>query len=435
MTKKRSETAFEIPLNLTVEEVHEDLFEHFDPLRRAEHRKYPKPSHLKGDYEPLDFDYIYGLADEVMEPIIDHYFRAEILGAEKVPVDGPVILATNHSGNALPFDAMVLDALLWRHQGFKKENKFRSVYAPSLSMKWWMRPYGIPDWWRRCGGVDMKFDNYEYLLEHGHKVIYYPEGVPGIGKGFLRRYQLQHFYSSFVVLAARHHVPVYPVYAVNAEWVNPTSITFKWLDKLCYKLLGIPFMPFPIIFLAFVFPFLFYLAFPCNMKFVVGDPIDVEKLVNHRTDDSQNPDKDTLGEVAETIRQKMQAGLNKAVDEYGQKPYKFKDLWHHFRTMDSKLWEVIPTGWPFKFIKQYRDLERKPAKNKLHAFIRDLDIWAYFLPFGWFLIALIQRLRKPPYGYRGLSKQERKEREGAYLWLLKDNPLPKDSATGHPVED
>jgi 1-acyl-sn-glycerol-3-phosphate acyltransferase len=431
MTKSRSKIAFDIPLDLSDEEVLEDLFEPFDPVRMAEEREYPKADHLEGEYDPIDYDYINGLASEVMEPIIDHYFRAEVIGAEKIPEKGPLIMATNHSGNALPFDAMVLDGLMWRHQGFRKETKFRSVYSPSLSMRWWMRPYGIPDWWRKCGGVDMKFDNYDYLLKHGHKVIYYPEGIPGIGKGFLRRYQLQHFYSSFVVLAARHDVPVYPVYAVNAEWVNPTSVTFKWLDKLSFKTLGIPFMPVPIIFLAFLFPFLFYLAFPCNMKFVVGDPVDVRKMIAELGDDPVNPQKSTLAKVSETIRERMQGGLDYSVETYGKKPYDFKGWWRELKSMDSKVWEVLPTGWPFKFIKQYRDLERPPAKNKLHAFLRDLDIWAYFLPLGWFIIGFIQRLRKPPYGYRGLNAKERKEREGAYLWLLKDHPMPKDCVTGN----
>ncbi|MGM0586970.1 MAG: 1-acyl-sn-glycerol-3-phosphate acyltransferase [Bacteroidota bacterium] len=426
MSKKRPKILFDIPLDLSDEEVMEELFEPFDPLRRADSREFPEAGHLQGAYDPIDWDYVYSLAHDVMEPIIDNYFRAEIIGADKVPEQGPVILATNHSGNALPFDAMVLDGLMWRDQGFKKATKFRSVYSPSLSQKWWMRPYGIPDWWRKCGGVDMKFDNYDYLLKHGHKVIYYPEGIPGIGKGFTRRYQLQHFYSSFVVLAARHNVPVYPVYSINAEWVNPTSITFKWLDKLAYKTLGIPFLPVPIIFLVLLFPFVFYLAFPCNMKFLVGDPIDVNKMIEDRGDDPQNPQKNTLTDVAAEIREVMQEKLNEAVDEYGQQPYKLKEWWQALRNMDGKIRHVIPTGWPFVFIKQYRDQHRPKAKNRLHAFMRDLDIWAYYIPLGWFLIALIQRLRKPPYGYRGLSKKERKQREGAFLWMLKENPLPQD---------
>ena len=68
---------------------------------------------------------------------------------------------------------------------------------------------------------------------------------------------------------------------------------------------------------------------------------------------------------------------------------------------------------------------RPPAKNRLHAFVRDLDILAYYLPFGWFILALTRKLRRPPYGYRGLSADERREREGAYRWSLETRPLPK----------
>ena len=60
----------------------------------------------------------------------------------------------------------------------------------------------------------------------------------------------------------------------------------------------------------------------------------------------------------------------------------------------------------------------------LHRWLRDLDIWFYYLPFGWLGIALMRVLRKPPYGYRGLTKQQRIEREGAFRWTLETNPLP-----------
>ena len=48
----------------------------------------------------------------------------------------------------------------------------------------------------------MTFDNFERLLARGERVIYYPEGVRGIGKGFHRRYELQRFHTSFITLAA-----------------------------------------------------------------------------------------------------------------------------------------------------------------------------------------------------------------------------------------
>ena len=53
-----------------------------------------------------------------------------------------------------------------------------------------------------------------------------------------------------------------------------------------------------------------------------------------------------------------------------------------------------------------------------------IELLAFYLPFGWPLLTLFRRLRRPPYGFRGLSRRERNEREGNYHWHLKDRPLP-----------
>ena len=165
-----------------------------------------------------------------------------------------MILAANHSGNAFPHDGIVLDAALWCRDGMRPSLKFRTVYEPELTQVWWMRPFGIDDFWRRGGGVDMTFDNFERLIERGERVLYFPEGVPGIGKGFNRRYQLQPFKTSFVLLAGRHRVPVYPVYAINAEWVHPFGYCFPPLDRLMQRVFHVPFLPLPIGLLACVIP-------------------------------------------------------------------------------------------------------------------------------------------------------------------------------------
>jgi hypothetical protein len=56
--------------------------------------------------------------------------------------------------------------------------------------------------------------------------------------------------------------------------------------------------------------------------------------------------------------------------------------------------------------------------------VRDLDLAAYLLPLGWPLLTLARRLRRPPYGWRGLTTAERREREGHFLWRLSERPLP-----------
>jgi len=380
-------------------------------------------------FDPIDWDYMRSLIDEVYGDVVSRYFRARLIGADKLPERGPLIVAPNHSGNAFPHDGIALDALLWRHDDYDPAAKFRSVYTPALTATWWMRPFGIDNWWRRGGGVDMSFDNYDRLLERGDRVIHYPEGVPGIGKGFTRRYQLQHFHSSFVVLAARHEAPVYPISIVNAEWVNPTSVTFKPLNKLFRKLLGLPFFPVPIVFLALLFPFIFYLGFPCKMRFVVQDPVDVRGLLHEEgCDDLDAPNREVAQRVTERVRRIAQRQLDEAVREHGDQPYDLAGFWENMRALKDGVLAATPLGWPVSFVRHERDRRRPPAKNKLHAFARDLDLLAYYLPFGWLLLAAARRLRKPPYGYRGLSPKERREVEGCYRWSLDERPLPERDA-------
>ncbi|MFQ5570992.1 MAG: 1-acyl-sn-glycerol-3-phosphate acyltransferase [Rhodothermales bacterium] len=430
MLKKSS---LHINLDLREEDL-DQLFEPFDPLRQASTGDtLPPLPPSDTPFDPIDWDYLEAALSHFISDIAHHYFRGRIIGADKLPEEGPLIVAPNHSGNAFPHDAMVLDALLWQAQGFRRDTKFRSVFSPKLAATWWMRPFALDNWWRRAGGVDMTFANYNALLRRGDKVIYYPEGVPGIGKGFLKRYQLQHFYSSFVVLAARHNAPIFPVSVVNAEWVNPTSVTFDPINKLFDKLLGLPFFPVPIVFLAFLFPFLFYLAFPCKMVFVIGDPIDVRALFEEEGNrHHQEPDRETVLRVAERIRQASQRLLDAAVAKYGHRPYDLEDLRHHLRQVRGRVFRTIPLGWPYAFIQHDRNRQRPPARHRLHAFLRDLDILVYFLPLGWFLLALLRRLRKPPCGYRGLTKTERIEREGAYRWSLATRPLPEKENTAPP---
>jgi hypothetical protein len=85
---------------------------------------------------------------------------------------------------------------------------------------------------------------------------------------------------------------------------------------------------------------------------------------------------------------------------------------------------VLPTGWPVAFLRYERDLARPPARNWLHRFVRDLDLAAFYLPFGWPLLTLSRRLRRAPYGHRGLGHEATREREGRFIWRLRERPLP-----------
>jgi 1-acyl-sn-glycerol-3-phosphate acyltransferase len=392
----------------------------------------------RGTYEPFDPEYCREVIEEVFGPALGHYFRPRLLGEHKIREHGPLILAANHSGMAFPYDGMVLDALLWKRQGYRIEAKFRTVFEKELSLTWWMRPYGVDNFWRRCGGVDATFDNMERLLLRGERIIYYPEGVPGIGKGFHRRYRLQPFRTSFVLLAARHRVPVMPVYIVNAEWVIPFNYSWGPLDRWMERLFKVPFLPLPGGVIAITFPWAWYLSLPARMILVVGDPIDVRALAEQEgVTDLENPDREALRRVADRVRGLMQPELDRHVRRYGRWPYQGRSLWRELKRAKRKgiLGRVLPVGWVATYSRLERDRRRPPARNRLHRWLRDWDLLGYYVPFGWPLLTLARRTRRPPCGYRGLDAKERRRQEGIFLWRLADRPLPPKTSSPEPARD
>ncbi len=383
-------------------------------------------------YDPFDPAYCRDLLRRAIAPLSDYYFRPRLIGVEKLPEKGPVIIAANHSGTAFPYDAIVLDFALWRREEMRPEAKCRSVFEKELTLAWWMRPFGVDNLWRRGGGVDMTFDNFERLIERGDRIIYYPEGVPGIGKGFQHRYHLQRFRTSFVRLAARHNVPVYPVYVVNAEWVMPYHVTFPPLDRVMQRFFHVPFLPLPAGILALIFPWMWYLALPAQMTFVVGDPIDPWALLHDLgVPDHEEPDRIVLDRAAHRVRKMMQTELDRLVATYGARPYNWRSLAASLRAARGCLRKVLPTGWPVAFIRNERDHYRKPARNRFVAALRDFDLVAFYLPFGWPLLSLFRHVRRPPYGYRGLSTKETRERQGNFTWRLSERPLPPRAGSAH----
>lgn len=391
------------------------------PASRAERASQP----LRPWYEPFEPEYCRELEQRTLGPIARHYFRPRLIGADRLPATGPLILAANHSGNAFPYDAIMLDATLWRQDDLAAPRKVRSLFEPALARSWWMRPFGIDNFWRRGGGVDMTFDNFERLMQRGDRVLYFPEGVPGIGKGFNRRYQLQPFKTSFVIMAARHNAPVYPISVVNGEWILPFGYTVGGLDRIMQKVFGVPFLPLPIGLLGVVFPFMWYFAFPAHLIFVVGRPIDVRAMLwQEGVTDFDHPDRAAVRRVAERIRGVMQDELNDEVQLHGRSPFDLATLWREIRGGSPSLGKILPPAWTVTMIRQDRDRHRRAARNRILAALRDWDLLFFYLPFGWPFLSLVRWLRRPPYGYRGLEPEERRDVQGGFLWKLSGRPLP-----------
>jgi 1-acyl-sn-glycerol-3-phosphate acyltransferase len=380
----------------------------------------PRPPH-----DPFDRDFYEAAVREVAGPIFDTWFRPALFRRDLLPAEGPAIIAANHSGNSFPYDGMVLDALIYEAEG-GAARKVRGVYEKELTLTWWMRPFGVDDFWRKGGGVDLTFDNFEILLQRGERLLYFPEGVPGIGKGFHHRYELQRFSTSFVLLGARTRAKVVPLYIINAEWVIPFSYTWKPLDRFMDRHFHVPFLPLPWGVIAVLWPWAWYLALPAKMVFVLGESLDVaEMLLQEGLTDLDQPDRAKLNSVAAKIRRHMQAELDDLVKLHGRKPYRAGEWLRKLRESGRNFFRILPLGWPAAFVRFDRDRKRPAARNALLGWLRDWDVIFWYLPFiGWPLLQLARSWRRPPYGYRGLSPEQRREREGRWTWRLAERPLP-----------
>jgi 1-acyl-sn-glycerol-3-phosphate acyltransferase len=348
--------------------------------------------------EFYDAAYVESVSSNIFAHLDPVYFRPEFVGFDEPPTpmpnNKPLIYAGNHSGMAFPWDAMVFGAEMYlkinkRHG----QNSLRPLTAPMLSETYLMNPYMIPFMWKRVGGIDATSLNFETLMYFNEAdVLVYPEGVPGIGKGFNRRYQLQRFSSSFIRMSLKHRTDIIPVAAINGEFINPYSYRSKFMNAIVQKI-GIPYLPIGILTLLLFFqPWIFYFGLPAKLIYVRGKRIKPYEMTDKAFDDL---DMDDLRIVTEQVRAKMQEHLTASAQQYGQQPYDWKSLFRAQRGQGKRFWFHYPMFWQFIFWeheRQYRRFQQDGTPVNmdfgfggfLKMLFRHAFLLFYFLPIiGW----------------------------------------------------
>ncbi len=345
--------------------------------------------------EHFDMEYLRTLNKELI-PFLDIYFRPAFIGFENIPlrseVDAPLIFACNHSGMAFPWDAIVFGSGIFHRLKYDPGRIVRPLTAPMLSASSLMNPYLITDIWKRCGGLDATGLNFETAMTHAEShLLIYPEGVPGIGKGFNRRYQLQRFSTSFIRMALKYKTKIVGISCVNGEWINPFGYASRRLNKLVNKM-GVPYLPVALQTpLLLIQPWLFYYALPAKLVYVEGRTFDPTEMTGGKAYEDLDPF--DVARVRDKIQELMQEDLNAAVEAHGKHPYRlgelFKNIIKHWRTLPY--W--TPIGWPAVFTEFDRRFEAEGHETKdiTKGWFRFWKIiWknpivlAYFIPIvGW----------------------------------------------------
>lgn len=306
----------------------------------------------------VDAEYTRSLIEEVFEILNQVYFRPVFIGFDELEErnhpDAPLIYIGNHSGMAFPWDAMMFGAGIFQRNGWQFEgNCVRPLVAPMLTASPLMNPFMIEDLWKRVGGLEATFLNFETMMQHSDShVLIYPEGLDGIGKGFDKRYQLQRFATSFVRMAIKYKADVLPVMCVNGEWVNPYMYKVPAMNRVS-RIFGIPYLPLGIILPLLLFlPWMLYYSMPAKLTYVKGRRIRWQDLTDKAYEDLTNED---VEEIAARVRDMAQQDLDAGVKAYGHQPYR----WGEMLRKAFRYAKYFPFYLPFGWVLIFNEFDRK----------------------------------------------------------------------------
>ncbi len=316
-------------------------------------------------YDKYDSKFTESLAKNVMGIVDKVFFRSVFIGfdepIERNTPNHPVILASNHSGMAFPWDAMVFGAGLFKKMDWDDRKVCRVLASPVLSQTAIMTPYLIKDLWKKIGGVDATYANFETMLHYpDSNIMIYPEGIGGIGKGWNRRYQLQRFATSFIRMSLKYKTDIVPFATVNGENINPHTYSFDWINRLSSKI-GIPFIPVGLLIVLLPFqPWLFYYAWPAKLTYVRGKRISPYEWTDKPYEEISDEE---VREFRDRVQVQMQEELDAAVAKYGRRPYRMGE---HLRSVwkNRKMFPFFfPWGWLFAFHEFIRLWNRREPKQ------------------------------------------------------------------------
>ncbi len=257
---------------------------------------------LSGDFEVDQFGFDPELNSALLMPaalaLYRNWFRVRMRGLPKIPDSGPALIVANHSG-VLPLDAIMLQAGIFAEHPAQRNLRLLGadlVYTlPGLS--------GLA---RRSGHTRADPGEASRLLAAGELVGAFPEGFKGTGKPFSERYRLQRFgRGGFARTALSAGVPIIPCAIVGAEEIYPMIGNSEALARA----LRLPYFP-----LTPLFPWLGPLGavpLPSNWIIEFGEPVRTCGM------SGAEPDEELVADLADQVRDRIQAMLNELVVERG----------------------------------------------------------------------------------------------------------------------
>jgi 1-acyl-sn-glycerol-3-phosphate acyltransferase len=246
--------------------------------------------------EEFDLSYQQHFSEEILAPIVNYYFRAQLHQTDNLPATKSFIVAMNHSGMCFPWDFLSLGYLLshqqpgWVLQPLADVSLFEHPW-----LIWWLPP----GWAKVMGGVRAQMDDFEQAVEQKTILLYAPEGLRGPSKGWKKRYQLETFDLSFMRLSEVSSIPILPVVCMGNEYLHIWAFNIKRLARR----LQLPFLPIsPLMFIFLLFPSMGVWAARSKLDYYIQPIYKTEPVIEN----SPAKARSRFYKQAQELRDKMQ---------------------------------------------------------------------------------------------------------------------------------
>ncbi len=229
---------------------------------------------------------IYRVLPHFLGEVARKYFRLQIEGTENIPRRGPALIAPNHSGYS-GFDAFLLS-----HEIFKATGRIPRVLAHHF---WFLtKATAVPA--EKVGFIEASMTNGMKQLKKNNLVVLFPEGEYGNFKPTTKRYHLQEFKRGFIRMALLRQCPIVPTLVLGAEETHINLAQLKFSKYLRGLVLPLPLNIIPL---------------PAKWKIIFLPPIHLPYKP------SAADDKELVTELAQDLREQMQAAISAEVAKRG----------------------------------------------------------------------------------------------------------------------
>lgn len=272
-------------------------------IKRAfatKYRPYLK-SALKGDRH---FGYDVRKLAKV-EPLLaflyNDWWRVNFTGLERLPSNGPALIAGNTSG-LLPWPAAMLAYALMQ----SRENPRRLNIVADLD---WVEDENLYRTLVEIGFVPWSSANIKRLFAAGELVAIFPEGLAATTKPFTQRYRLMDFDWTQLLPAVEENVPIFPLATLGCDEAVPSLGNLPAIARL----IELPAFP--------ITPFFPWFPFPLN---IASLPVKWTMSILKNDSYVQSDNRDNIEETAKSqsrfvegeIQAELNRGLRKRIKSY-----------------------------------------------------------------------------------------------------------------------